>query len=131
MWRKAAGCLQVVLAATELRFRGFHRVCGALLQRPTEGPTERAMGHPLEAADLDRARRLHHVLLASNRLTCSTCLSRSVVLCRSLRRRGIPAWLVLGASGGDDFSAHAWVEIPGARLGAHDSRAGLSRQGFA
>jgi hypothetical protein len=41
------------------------------------------------------------------------CLARSLVLTRLLARRGIPAKLVIGARGGPDFLAHAWVEHSG------------------
>jgi hypothetical protein len=41
------------------------------------------------------------------------CLARSLVLTRLLARRGIPAKLVIGARGGPDFLAHAWVEHAG------------------
>jgi hypothetical protein len=41
------------------------------------------------------------------------CLARSLVLTRLLAKRGIPAKLVIGARGGPDFLAHAWVEHSG------------------
>jgi hypothetical protein len=41
------------------------------------------------------------------------CLARSLVLTRLLARRGMPAKLVIGARGGPDFLAHAWVEHKG------------------
>jgi hypothetical protein len=40
------------------------------------------------------------------------CLQRSAVLVRMLRRRGLPAHLVIGAQK-LPFKAHAWVEIDG------------------
>lgn len=44
----------------------------------------------------------------------SSCLSRSAVLFRLLRRRGIPAEIRLGVLNGEDgFAAHAWVEVDG------------------
>jgi hypothetical protein len=41
------------------------------------------------------------------------CLVRSLVLTRLLARRGIQAKLVIGASAGGEFLAHAWVEHDG------------------
>lgn len=42
--------------------------------------------------------------------TDNRCLIRSLVLLRLLSRRSIEARLVIGALGGEEFSAHAWVE---------------------
>lgn len=40
------------------------------------------------------------------------CLQRSVVLVKMLRRRGVPAKIVIGAQK-LPFKAHAWVEVSG------------------
>ena len=43
-----------------------------------------------------------------------TCLPRSLVLCRLLRRRGLPARLRIGVRRSPaDLVAHAWVEVGG------------------
>jgi hypothetical protein len=41
------------------------------------------------------------------------CLERSSVLVKMLRRRGLPAHMVIGAQK-LPFKAHAWVELDGA-----------------
>lgn len=63
-------------------------------------------------AELVEAAGRHHVVATS-------CLSRSLLLCRLLRRHGHPARLVLGAARTDGrLEAHAWVESGGQRLSA-------------
>lgn len=46
----------------------------------------------------------------------STCLIESVVLVALLERRGVETSLVIGVEPGDDFRAHAWVELLGEPL---------------
>jgi Transglutaminase-like superfamily len=67
------------------------------------------------AVALEEARRLGWVVARTLRLMPgdTRCLARSLVLTRLLARRGIPAKLVIGARGGPDFLAHAWVEYEG------------------
>lgn len=49
------------------------------------------------------------------------CLSRSMVLCWLLRRRGIPAHLRIGARKiGNQLEAHAWVEVAGRAINDSD-----------
>ena len=44
----------------------------------------------------------------------STCLTRSIVLSRLLRRRGLAAEIRIGVRRGEGpFAAHAWVEVDG------------------
>lgn len=64
------------------------------------------------ADTLQEARRLGHAVTRTLTLVPgdTRCLTRSLVLTRLLARRGIPAKLVIGARGGPDFLAHAWVE---------------------
>jgi hypothetical protein len=61
---------------------------------------------------LREARRLGHAVTRTLTLLPgdTRCLVRSLVLTRLLANRGIPAKLVIGARGGPDFLAHAWVE---------------------
>ncbi len=61
---------------------------------------------------LAQARRLGHAVTRTLAIVPgdTRCLARSLVLTRLLARRGIPAKLVIGARGGPDFLAHAWVE---------------------
>jgi hypothetical protein len=58
--------------------------------------------------------------------TDSRCLMRSLVLTGLLARRGIDAKLVLAVRPGDDFAAHAWVELEGRPL-LEPGNAGLGR----
>ena len=46
------------------------------------------------------------------------CLQRSVVLVKMLRRRGIPAQMVIGAQK-LPFRSHAWVEVEGQIINDH------------
>jgi hypothetical protein len=43
----------------------------------------------------------------------SRCLMRSLVLLRMMSRRGARCELLIGARGGSEFAAHAWVEYGG------------------
>lgn len=63
---------------------------------------------------LDRARRIAHLQLASERrlLFQPSCLEHSLVLLRLLAKEGIDGRLRLGArKDGRDFKAHAWIEV--------------------
>ena len=67
---------------------------------------------PVRVAALVEAAGRHHLMV-------TTCLSRSLLLCRLLRRQGHPARLVVGAARRDGhLEAHAWVESGGRRLSA-------------
>lgn len=47
----------------------------------------------------------------------SSCLLKSLTLSRMLARRGIDSVLVIGVDApGEDFGAHAWVEVDGRAL---------------
>jgi Transglutaminase-like superfamily len=46
----------------------------------------------------------------------SRCLTQSLVLTRLLADRGIETKLVIGVRPGDEFGAHAWVELAGQPL---------------
>jgi hypothetical protein len=46
----------------------------------------------------------------------SRCLIQSLVLTSLLARRGVGTSLVIGVRGGEDFGAHAWVELAGRPL---------------
>lgn len=48
--------------------------------------------------------------------TDSRCLMRSLVLTTLLARRNVGGTLVIGVSPGDEFGAHAWVELGGRPL---------------
>ena len=68
-----------------------------------------------ETIDVARAARLVDAVAACYPNT--TCLKKSLILLRLLRKRGIPAELRLGVRKvDDDFSAHAWIECAGRTL---------------
>ena len=72
--------------------------------------TERPQGDEL---DVERAARLVEAVAAYYPLR-ATCLKKSLVLFRILRKRGIPAELQLGVRKvHDDFTSHAWLECRG------------------
>lgn len=77
--------------------------------------SESSPDRPFTASTLTEARRLGHAVTRTLALVPgdTRCLARSLVLTRLLARRGIPAKLVIGARGGPDFLAHAWVEHAG------------------
>lgn len=112
MWNKASGCLRVAGAWAELKVLGFRRSCANLLAPfPNKGYTRSRL-------TLAQAHSMHTALAASARFPFSTCLTRSMVLCRSLRRRHMDARLVLGTrTGQQGFLAHAWVEVEGHPIG--------------
>jgi hypothetical protein len=62
------------------------------------------------------AREAARLVRAAARLSPfpSTCLTRSIVLSRLLRRRGLAAGIRIGVRRGEGpFAAHAWVEVDG------------------
>jgi hypothetical protein len=48
--------------------------------------------------------------------TDTRCLMQSLTLSALLARRGTPSRLVIGVSPGEEFGAHAWVELEGRPL---------------
>ena len=68
-----------------------------------------------DSIDVGRAARLVEAVTAC--YPAATCLKKSLILFRLLRRRGIPAELRLGVRTVDGtFSAHAWIECEGRTL---------------
>jgi hypothetical protein len=68
---------------------------------------------------LDVARRIAHLetATAESFFFRTSCLERSLVLCRMLRRRGMNAELRIGGrKKANRFEAHAWVELDGIGL---------------
>jgi len=79
-------------------------------QRGTRRSPDRRDPEPVRIAALVEAAGRHHLMI-------TTCLARSLLLCRLLQRRGHPARLVLGAARANGhLEAHAWVESGGRRL---------------
>jgi hypothetical protein len=74
---------------------------------------ERGSGEETGTLDARRAARLVEGAASFYPLR-ATCLKKSLVLYRILRRRGVPAELRLGVRKAEgDFTAHAWVESRG------------------
>jgi Transglutaminase-like superfamily len=69
-----------------------------------------------KADALDIARRIAYLeaVTAANLFFHTSCLERSLALCRMLRRRGMNPGLRIGArKEANRFEAHAWVELNG------------------
>jgi hypothetical protein len=91
----------------------------ALLRRISLGTlvarTDRPVRGGRETIDVGRAARLVEAVAAC--YPNATCLKKSLILLRLLRKRGIPAELRLGVRKVDnEFSAHAWIESDGRTL---------------
>jgi len=89
------------------------RSCPVSVKAPPDGTIEQTT----RAVDLA-------VLLYWKKLLC---LERSVVLLALLRRRGVPAELVIGAKQ-LPFRAHAWVEVRGVVVNDKDYVSQIYRQ---
>jgi hypothetical protein len=87
----------------------------AALRRPRAGSEETPVGDEALAAGARLARAVDATL---PRLPVdASCLLRSLVLSGLLARREIPARLVIGVEQpGEEFGAHAWVEVAGRPL---------------
>lgn len=82
------------------------------MRRDAEEPERLDRPSALEAARLGRAvyRTLRLVPLDSR------CLVQSLTLTSLLANRGIGSTLVIGVKPGEEFGAHAWVELAGLPL---------------
>lgn len=116
-WRLGALALLLPLVDVHLRKRGLRatrerlaRLRGhAPLRQPTEG-------------DQRWAQRLAQLAATAGRrgLYANTCLRQALIVHWWLRRRGLPAELVIGAQPGlGELDAHAWVELGGIALAQH------------
>ncbi|MHB8525656.1 MAG: lasso peptide biosynthesis B2 protein [Candidatus Acidiferrales bacterium] len=91
----------------------FRSVQQALEKRQADATGMDARNDEAVCAEVQTASRIvdaasRHGLVRGN------CLSKSITLWWLLRRRGIPVRLRLGARRtGDQFEAHAWVELDG------------------
>ena len=101
------------IAWLAVRLLGF-RVCKGAFDKPRVGTL--CNSHFSEAVALDGARRIAHLadVTSLNLFFRTSCLEQSLVLCRTLRRRGMSADLRIGArKEANRFEAHAWVELDG------------------
>ena len=106
----AQAWLLLPLAAVGLRLFGFRRL-QALLLRPAAAAPARD--------DLPAAQATARIVHSAARWSPihASCLARSLVLCRLLRRQGLSATLRIGVAKPDGrFEAHAWVEHAGVAL---------------
>lgn len=87
-----------------VKFFGFQAIRRAVRRTKTRA----VASDPEQATQIVEAMRTACVLYAKPAL----CLQRSVAVTRLLRKRGIPADLVIGCHL-PPFKAHAWVEISG------------------
>lgn len=113
---EAAVCLLVARLAVGLApFRTWQATVGA-------PPT--VAGSAISAEDALRARRVgRSATRAAERMPFACkCLPRAVAVQWMLRRRAIPAELVIGYHAAAEEPLHAWVEVGGAIvIGAHDA----------
>ena len=112
----AGAWLLLPCTAIGLRLLGFAEFRAAL-PPATDTPGRRTDLHEAEslARLVDAAARWNPVP--------ATCLVRSMVLCRLLRRRGLAADLRIGVASPDGgLSAHAWIEHGGVALAAAGRR---------
>jgi len=82
-------------------------------------------GSPLDVADAVRLGRAAGRVLTPLPFDAK-CLVRSLVVSSLLARRATPTSLVIGVRPGDEFSAHAWVELDGCPI-LPDGEAGYQR----
>lgn len=82
------------------------------LLRTSGGSPGTTTGSSCDAADGRRAARLVNAAARLNPFP-HTCLTRSIVLARLLRRRGAAAEIRIGVLRDGNSLAHAWVEVDG------------------
>lgn len=94
-----------------LRTLGLKRVQEIL------GGQAKTAAEPAGASTEAQARQVARLVEAAARVVGGTCLVRSLVLARQLRRRGIAAQVKIGVRKLEKgFEAHAWVETAGVVL---------------
>jgi hypothetical protein len=101
-----------ILGAYGRAYRRLRRDDVRTVLAAVRGPAEGAGGPTLDQADAQwLGWAVHRTLTLLP--TDHRCLVQSVVLCGLLARRGTYGTLVIGVRPGDDFGAHAWVEVDG------------------
>ena len=116
---KAALAAEIARAYLPLRWTLHTRGLPAALELARRRPGEHRYAMPAGADDtavlagsLRLARAVDRTLRALP--ADSRCVMRALVLCRLLARRGVATSYVIGVRGpGEDFIAHAWVELDG------------------
>jgi hypothetical protein len=98
----AVAWVSLVVARLGLALLPFRTLRGWVERGPWPTPQD-GVTDPQRAAELVEAAARHHLL-------GTTCLTRALVLCSLLRRRGLDARLVVGCARPEGrFEAHAWV----------------------
>lgn len=89
-----------------------------LLRRRPLSDALAALRAPRPGAAKEDPRRLARAVVRTLRVlpSDSRCLVRSATLSGVLAHRGIESVVVLGVRAGEDFAAHAWVELDGVPL---------------
>ncbi len=107
----AAAWVGLVVARLGLAVLPFRTLRG-LAERGPRPASPAGLPDPERAAKLVEAAARHHLL-------GSTCLTRALVLCSLLRRRGHDARLVVGCARPEGrLEAHAWIDCAGTLLTA-------------
>jgi hypothetical protein len=113
----AAALLPV--ASLLLRLFGFRR-CQAWMARNAASSRPRRDAGPA-ANDWAKAANTARLVEMAARLTRSSCLPRSLITWRLVRRQGLDCELRIGVrKRGDRIQAHAWVEMDGRSLGREE-----------
>ncbi|WP_052108119.1 lasso peptide biosynthesis B2 protein [Aerolutibacter daejeonensis] len=116
-WQLAALTLLLPIVDLHLRARGLQATRRSLGRL-------RGLASPRlpDALDMQRAERLAQLAAIAGKrgLYANTCLRQALLVHWWLRRRGLPAELVIGAQPGDaNLDAHAWIELQGIPLAQH------------
>lgn len=116
-WQLAALAILLPAVDLHLRQRGLQAT-----QRRLRRLRGNSAPRPTAASDIARAQQLARLAAIAGKrgLYANTCLRQALVVHWWLRRRGLPAELVIGAQpGAGELDAHAWVELQGVALAQH------------
>jgi len=102
-------CYITLIWFLRLRIQGFRHCATPFLNQQTRTPPRLLKMH-----DADR---VYQLLLRTQKLPWSSCLTRSLALCDNVSRKGMQACLRIGIAQKSGFKAHAWVETAHASFG--------------
>jgi hypothetical protein len=109
------------LIAVMLRIRGFRRTLMKVQSRQVD-----LQEKFITDDGLNQARMFAQLIEIADRNSVfnARCLTKSIVLIKFLHDQSIGGQLVLGArKTGEQFGAHAWVEVQGTKINDQDYRA--------